>query len=83
LASIGADFDDDPQIVGLVVSIRKPMDKISLWTTNADDENAVRRIGRHFKQILQLPASVKLGYQAHSDALDNNNSFANKSRYEI
>src|SRR4051812_32288680 len=28
LGCVGADFDDDPQIVGLVVSIRKQMDKV-------------------------------------------------------
>jgi translation initiation factor 4E len=83
LACIGASFDDDSHIVGIVVSVRKQMDKISLWTTDATNEQAVRRIGRQFKEFLQLPASVKVGFQSHADAMDNNNSFANKNRYEV
>jgi len=83
LACVGASFDDDAQVLGIVVSVRKQMDKIALWTSDAVDEMAVRRIGRQFKEILQLPAAVKVGYQAHADAMDNNNSFANKNRYEV
>lgn len=81
LACIGASFDDDTQIVGVVVSIRKSMDKIALWTNDASDQNAVTRIGRQFKEILGV--TMKLGYQAHADALQYNSSYNNKNRYEV
>eukprot|EP01128_Nolandella_sp_AFSM9_P004515 TRINITY_DN203_c1_g1_i1.p1 TRINITY_DN203_c1_g1~~TRINITY_DN203_c1_g1_i1.p1 ORF type:complete len:301 (+),score=92.02 TRINITY_DN203_c1_g1_i1:131-1033(+) len=81
LACIGASFDDDTQIVGVVVSIRKSMDKIALWTNDASDQAAVTRIGRQFKEILGV--TMKLGYQAHADSLQYNSSFNNKNRYEV
>jgi len=104
LACIGATFDDDSQVVGIVVSVRKQADKvlfgfyrlgpltlshypslvqIALWTSNAQDEQAVRRIGRQLKEMLQLPASTKIGYQSHQDAMDANSSFNNSNRYEV
>lgn len=59
------------------------LSQISLWTSNASDEVAVRRIGRQFKEILQLGPTTKIVYQAHADALDSNKSYYNKSRYEL
>lgn len=70
LACIGASFDDDAQITGVVVSLRKSMDKIALWTSNSSDSDAVQRIGNQFKALLNLPASTKIGYQVpHTDFL--------------
>ena len=83
MACIGATFDDDSQVVGIVVSVRKQMDKIALWTSDAVDEQAVRRIGRQLKETLQLPISVKIGYQSHQDAMETSNSFNNTNRYEV
>jgi len=83
LACIGATFDDDAQITGVVVSLRKSMDKIALWTSDAADSAAVRRIGEHFKAVLNLPPSSKINYQSHIDAMDNNSSYNNKPRFEL
>jgi len=83
LACIGASFDDDTQITGLVVSLRKSMDKIALWTSDAQDVAAVKRIGEQFKGLLNLPPGTKIGYQAHLDAMDSNSSYNNKARFEI
>lgn len=81
LACIGATFDDDVHVTGVVVSVRKSMDKIALWTMDATDEAAIKRIGRQFKEL--LGGSVKIGYQAHIDAMGNNSSFNNRNRYEL
>jgi len=83
LACIGATFEDDAQVVGIVVSVRKATDKIALWTSDATDELAVKRIGRQFRETLQLSPNIKIGYQSHADAMDNNNSFNNKPRWEM
>jgi len=83
LACIGATFDDDAQITGIVVSLRKSLDKIALWTSDASDDVAVKRIGEQFKGFLNPPPSVKLQYMSHLDAMDNNSSYNNKPRFEI
>lgn len=36
---------DSDKINGLVMSVRKQQDKLSLWTSDSDDEGAMRRIG--------------------------------------
>jgi len=83
LAAIGASFDDDTQVNGIVVSLRKSMDKIALWTSDAGDDRAIKRIGEQFKALLNLPASSKISYMAHMDAMDNNSSYNNKPRLEL
>lgn len=45
LGVIGEDFTDSDKINGLVMSVRKQQDKLSLWTADSDDEGAMRRIG--------------------------------------
>jgi len=84
LACIGEGFalNANDEICGCVISIRKTQDKIALWTKNANNDEAVRGIGKHLRQVLELPAQFSLGYQAHFDATKNNSSFNNKNRYE-
>jgi len=83
LACIGESFDDESEIAGCVVSVRKTGDKISLWTKNAHNEAVQKRIGRQLKQALDLDDSFKIGYQVHHDAQKRNSSFNNKNRYEV
>lgn len=45
LACIGESFDDESEIAGCVVSVRKTGDKISLWTKTSHNENVQKRIG--------------------------------------
>jgi len=83
LACIGSSFEDDTQITGLVVSLRKSADKLALWTSDAQDTAAVKRIGEQFRTLLNLPPSMKINYQAHLDAMDSNSSYNNKPRFEL
>jgi len=84
LACIGEAFgDEDDEICGAVLSIRKGADRISLWTRDAAKEVSARTIGRHFKRALELPENQTLGYQSHADSMQRNSSFSNKSRYEV
>eukprot|EP00743_Colponemidia_sp_Colp-15_P003841 GILK01004145.1.p1 GENE.GILK01004145.1~~GILK01004145.1.p1 ORF type:complete len:241 (-),score=30.89 GILK01004145.1:217-879(-) len=84
LALIGENFDEDSdEICGCVVSLRKQEDKVAIWTRTAEAERSALRIGRIFKQILELPDHIKIGYQAHSDAMRTDRSFNNANRYDV
>mmetsp|Transcript_26247 Transcript_26247/g.36964 ORF Transcript_26247/g.36964 Transcript_26247/m.36964 type:complete len:216 (+) Transcript_26247:167-814(+) len=83
LACIGESFEDDEEICGCVASVRKSQSRISLWTRNASNESAQRRIGSKFKQALEIPDNVSVGYQVHSDSIKRNSSYNNKNRYEV
>lgn len=83
LAVIGESFEFSNEICGLVVSIRKSMDKIALWTRTSSNRDATVSVGRQFKQSLELAENQTLGYQAHADCMRRNSSFNNKPRYEV
>jgi len=83
LALIGEGFEDENEICGCVVSIRKGGDRLALWTKTSSNEPAQRRIGAQLKKTLELSKDFMIGYQAHSDALKRNSSFNNRSRYEL
>lgn len=83
LACIGEVFEDEDEICGCVVSIRKAQDKIALWTRNSQDEAATVRVGRRLKQALELQDNASLGYQVHIDSIAHNSSFGNTNRYKL
>jgi len=78
---IGNTFEDEDEICGVVVSIRKGSDRLSLWTRTALEEEKTVRIGQHLKDLLGIP--YKIQYQAHADAKETSSSFNNKPRYEV
>jgi hypothetical protein len=45
LSLIGENYDDGDDVCGCVVSVRKAQDKLALWVANADNSDAVLRIG--------------------------------------
>lgn len=66
LACIGCTLEEEgDQICGAVVNVRKSQDKLQLWTTDAENKDAVMRIGTTLKKILELPDVFPLGYQGH------------------
>jgi len=81
LACIGNSFEDEDEVCGVVVSVRKQTDKICLWTRNATEEAKTRRIGQQLKDLLGL--QIKIEYQVHEDAMVHNSSFNNKAKYEV
>jgi hypothetical protein len=48
LACIGEAFEEEEEVCGCVVSIRKAQDRIAIWTRTASKEAAVRSIGYAF-----------------------------------
>jgi translation initiation factor 4E len=83
LACIGEALEYSDEVCGIVVSVRKQQDRLQLWTQDANNEVAIKAIGRHLKATLELPENFILGYQNHSDSLKRNSSFNNKNRYEV
>lgn len=67
LALIGDQFMDESQYInGLWVNVRPRADKISLWTSNAKNADVQYKIGRKFKDILELK-DFNLIYEKHGD----------------
>lgn len=83
LACIGEAFgDDEDEVCGCVVSIRKSQDRIALWTRTASKEDAAVNIGRQFKRSLELPDNSSLAYQFHSDNMRRSSSHTT-TRYAV
>jgi translation initiation factor 4E len=85
LACIGESFNDNEnnEVCGCVVSVRKAQDRIALWTRNSANRDVALTIGRQFKAILEIPDSTVLGYQQHQDSQRNNSSYNNRAKYEV
>jgi len=83
LACIGENFEDENEICGIVVSVRKPGDRLALWTKNVSNELTQKRIGLQLKKILELPDQAAIGYQVHADSIKRGSSYNNKSKYEV
>ncbi|KAI8899424.1 translation initiation factor eIF 4e-like domain-containing protein [Globomyces pollinis-pini] len=65
LALIGEQFDHSDDITGAVISIRKGVDRIAIWTKSYDNPERTIRIGEQFKSFLDT--RDRIGFQAHSD----------------
>ena len=66
LAVIGETIDqEDSQINGVVLSIRRGTYKFALWTKSEDVE-PLREIGARFKQVLKLSEEDKIEFFPHS-----------------
>ncbi|KAI9336220.1 translation initiation factor eIF 4e-like domain-containing protein [Zopfochytrium polystomum] len=81
LACIGEMFEDSSEVCGAVVSVRRHADRLSLWTASYKSETRVVGIGNHWKSILAI--DDKIGYQAHSEAMQANSSFSNTDKFTV
>jgi len=70
LTMIGDNFDDADDICGLVVSVRSKTNRIQLWVRHADDREAVRRIGKQFKDVNRIKQQTKIVFYSHDDQKD-------------
>jgi len=84
LAIIGNSFEDDDDITGVVVSLRRATtkgvtgDKIALWTKTADNESKCMRIGRQFLKAVEME-NERLAYLVHADSLQTNKKFGSET----
>ncbi|XP_043911713.1 eukaryotic translation initiation factor 4E-like [Protopterus annectens] len=68
LCLIGEAFNDySDDVCGAVVNVRPKGDKLSIWTTNCQNREAVVSIGQSYKERLGLPLKPVIGYQSHDD----------------
>uniref|UniRef100_A0A1I7ZAB7 eIF-4F 25 kDa subunit n=1 Tax=Steinernema glaseri TaxID=37863 RepID=A0A1I7ZAB7_9BILA len=65
LAFIRGDFTDDAEVLGIVVNRRAKADKISVWTRDANNKMANKRIGNELKVLLDIPNSESMVYTRH------------------
>src|SRR5690606_15127247 len=65
---IGESFTDSGAVNGAVVSLRKGRNRLALWTRGADKAQAMR-IGEEWKKMIGLGSSVRIGFQAHAQAM--------------
>eukprot|EP00992_Anisonema_acinus_P000581 TRINITY_DN10206_c0_g1_i2.p1 TRINITY_DN10206_c0_g1~~TRINITY_DN10206_c0_g1_i2.p1 ORF type:complete len:193 (+),score=9.21 TRINITY_DN10206_c0_g1_i2:57-635(+) len=83
MALIGEQFVHSDEVTGAVASVRKANNRISLWTRNSQDRDTAMQIGQQFRTLLSLDdvPEIKLIFQAHADALQNDSSYGNKTLY--
>jgi len=60
----------ETDICGVVISIRKKQNKISIWTKNNTSEDT-EQLGKNLKTILSIRSPIK--YQLHSEAANSKN----------
>ncbi|CAN4120661.1 unnamed protein product [Withania somnifera] len=77
MALVGEQFDDSEDICGVVASVRRSQDKLSLWTKTATNEAAQMGIGRKWKEIID---AEKIFYSFHDDSKRERSA---KSRYTV
>ncbi|XP_060181782.1 eukaryotic translation initiation factor [Lycium barbarum] len=77
MALVGEQFDDSEDICGVVASVRRSQDKLSLWTKTAANEAAQMGIGRKWKEIID---AEKITYSFHDDSKRERSA---KSRYTL
>jgi len=79
LGCIGESFESADEVCGIVVSMRKAQDRLSLWTKDWKNEHGVKNLGRQLKGMLELPDNITIGYLNHEDSLKR----TSRNRYEV
>jgi translation initiation factor 4E len=79
LACIGEAFEDENEICGAVVSIRKAFVRLALWTRNCTPREVLENVGRQFKSYSGYGGRIE--FQPHSEALKGGSSV--KSKYVL
>ncbi|KAF9926945.1 eukaryotic translation initiation factor 4E [Modicella reniformis] len=65
LACIGEAFEQESEVCGAVVSVRKAIFRISLWTRSSDNQDLAMSIGRTLKSQIGLDGTFE--FQPHHD----------------
>uniref|UniRef100_A0A8D2D014 Eukaryotic translation initiation factor 4E n=1 Tax=Sciurus vulgaris TaxID=55149 RepID=A0A8D2D014_SCIVU len=84
LCLIGESFDDySDDVCGAVVNVRAKGDKIAIWTTECENRETVRHIGRVYKERLGLPPKIVIDYQSHADTATKSSSTTKNRFYQV
>ncbi|XP_017129110.1 eukaryotic translation initiation factor 4E1-like [Drosophila elegans] len=65
LCLIGEACDHCDQICGAAVRIRRKVNKVSIWTKDAKDEEAILEIGYKLRDVVRLVSNATVQYHAH------------------
>ncbi|KAG1148557.1 hypothetical protein G6F37_010467 [Rhizopus arrhizus] len=68
LAVIGEQLDEEDEVCGAVVSVRKSFYRVALWTQTSKDEEKVEKITKQLREILNLPEEIVIEFVPHVDA---------------
>lgn len=83
LCMIGEAFNEySDDVCGAVVNVRAKMDKIGIWTANANNEDSVMEIGQKLKERLRITTKASIVYQIHKDTMIKKGS-QTKNTYSI
>ena len=84
LAAVGEQFSEGEELCGIVLSPRAKEVRLSLWTRNAKDEQAQRRLGAEWKAVLgESGGGGRLEYQSHDDAMASGTSYRTPTSYVL
>ncbi|EDW33706.1 GL13241 [Drosophila persimilis] len=81
LILIGEAFEHTEEICGAVINMRGKQSKISVWTSNGQNESAIVHIGLKLRETLKLPP-LQMKYQLHKDSMTKQGSSV-KSVYSL
>lgn len=90
LAAIGEtlESENDKEIMGVVVNVRKGFFRIGLWTKstgggkNAASREALMEIGRKFKEVLRLGDKDQVEFSGHTESAHSGSSRA-KTKFVV
>ena len=68
-------MDDEGDICGVVVSVRKNQDRVAIWTASSKQEKLQKTIGKKLREVLKLGKNDVLKYHNHYDIAAGGNSF--------
>ena len=74
--SIFSGFEEAGKLVtGVVVQVRRKVDRLQIWTSSFDDSESLIFIGKKYKTVLKFEEKHRvLQYQRHSDSLSKQGS---------
>jgi translation initiation factor 4E len=94
LAAIGENLEDedDNEVMGVVVNVRRGFYRIGLWTrsvgraagprTAEQGKETLQKIGKRFKQALQLKENEPVEFSGHTDAAHSGSTRA-KAKFTV
>ena len=62
-------------MTGVVVQVRRKVDRLQIWTSSFDDSESLISIGKKYKTVLKFDENRRvLQYQRHSDSVSKHGS---------
>lgn len=74
---IGENFED-PEVVGIVLSIRQREDIIAIWTKDSKNHSLRYKIAEKLKQIWVLDPNSSIEYKNHSASMKDGSTYRGK-----